>query len=68
MVKKNIDRYLKIVDWSRARYGRGGHLLLSIGGNPSRHTLIEDLAGERYVGFNRHYPNHTLATAVVSGA
>lgn len=59
-----IDKYLKIVDWARARYGRNGNLVISVGHNPSRFKMIEDLAGEKYVGFARHYPNHNMKTAV----
>lgn len=62
--RKNLDRYLAIVDWSRARYGRNGSLVISIGHNPTRFKIIEDMAGEKYVGFNRLYPDHNLKTAV----
>lgn len=56
----NIDRYLKIVAWSRARYTQGGNLVLSKGGVPSRFRLIEDIAAEKYMTCPRHYPEFTI--------
>lgn len=44
-----VDRYLKIVDWARARYTRNGFLILDIGGKPSPYSRIEQAAFARYI-------------------
>lgn len=33
---------------------------------PTRYTVIEDLAAERYMAIARHYPNYSIATAYVA--
>jgi hypothetical protein len=38
------ERYLKIVDWATCRYGYEGNVIVSVGGKPTRYTLIERMA------------------------
>ena len=45
----NIDKYLKITRWATGRYRKNGRLILSIGGNPSKWTIIEQLAFKKYI-------------------
>lgn len=59
----DAEHYLKITRWAQARYTRTmadgqRYWVRSIRGNtvPSRATLIEDLAAERYMHLPRHWP------------
>ena len=45
----NIDRYLIITRWAKNRYRKNGKLILSIGGNPSKWSKIENLAFKKYI-------------------
>ena len=45
----NIDKYLKICDWAKARYTKNGSLILSTGFNPSPFTRIENAAWAKYL-------------------
>lgn len=46
----NVERYLKIVNWARERYTVTNALIVSIGGAPSRYTMIEKLAAHKLLG------------------
>lgn len=49
------ERYLKIVAWARKRYSRNGQLIISIGGNPSPYSFIENLAAVKLLGAMNHW-------------
>ena len=68
------DRYLKTVDWARARYRNldgsvTNHVGVAIAKRvgielvPTRYAMIEDLAARRHLGSAPRYPHETLATA-----
>lgn len=69
------DRYLAIEAWARARYQDRHGAWIRVVGNavagragplhmvPSRYSVIEELAAERYLGISRRWPAETLATA-----
>lgn len=44
------DRYLAIVAWARRRYTLDGVLTIQVGSRPSKFSLIEDMAAQRYLG------------------
>lgn len=43
-------RYIRVLRWATRRYSKGGRLPLSIGGKPSRFTIIERLAACKHLG------------------
>ena len=45
-----VDRYLAVVRWAQRRYTVNGFYVVSIGGAPSRYSLIERAAWNRYMG------------------
>ncbi len=47
---EKYDRYLRIVNWARNRYTVSNALIVSIGGAPSRYTMIEKLAAHKLLG------------------
>jgi hypothetical protein len=47
---QNFKRYGAIVGWAARRYTRDGILVIDVGGVPSRYTLIERAAWNRYMG------------------
>lgn len=44
------NRYLAIVRWAQQRYTSGGVLVVDVGGAPSRYSMIERAAWDRYMG------------------
>ncbi len=49
-ISLRVNRYLAITNWATDRYTKDGYLVLSRGLVPSRYSLIEQLAAERYLG------------------
>lgn len=47
--RRDVNRYLAIVEWARRRYTHDGRLTISIGGEPSFYSRIEYAAFRRYV-------------------
>ena len=75
---KNVDKYLRIKAWAKARYSDSNGVWTRCVGNgvanlpspdgkafmvPSIYSVIEDLAAAKYLGVQRTWPNDTLATA-----
>lgn len=65
----NFDKYLRIMNWAKARYTNPftNHLIISIGDRPSRYKQIERLAAEKYLSLKKLNenaltisPNNTL--------
>ncbi len=44
------DRYLNCVARLAQRYSRGGKLIISVGGKPSRYARLEAMAAVKYLG------------------
>ena len=42
------ERYTKVVQWAEQRYTEDGKLILSVGGVPSRYSVIEQLAFKKF--------------------
>jgi hypothetical protein len=75
--ERDVDRYLAVVAWAKARYrNENGRLTTFVGcmiagrspasghwGVPTRYTMIEDLAARLYLGTAPRFPHETLATA-----
>ena len=58
-------RYLRLVTWAKRRYADpDGCTSLARGDVPYRYSVIEDLAAVKYLGLRRHYPGHTLQSAL----
>lgn len=43
------DKYLKLMEWARERYGYEGNLITYVGGVPTKYTRIEIAAWKRYM-------------------
>lgn len=59
-----VERYLKIVEWARKRYTKNDNLVLSVGGRPSRYSMIENLAAVKLCGFNNRFPKYQSIEAI----
>ena len=44
-----VDRYQKIEAWARKRYIVDGLLIIFKNGKPSRYSILEDLAFQKYL-------------------
>ena len=54
-IERRVNRYLKIMDFVRERYGYEGNVVVFSNGRPTRYTLIEDMAAARYLGLARRF-------------
>lgn len=76
------DKYLATVEWALRRYKRSdGSWIMSVGNGvaglpmvdgkaftvPSRCTVIEDLAAERYLSISRYWTGFNLANCYQGG-
>lgn len=52
----DIDKYLKLIEWLKARYvdDDGNIKIILPGGKPSRYTVLEWAAAEKYLNCYKH--------------
>lgn len=51
----SIDKYLKLIGWLKKRYSKDGMIQVNLpGGEPTRYTLLEWAAAEKYLKCYQH--------------